>query len=318
MGVARFLLRRILGGLAILPPLSVLVFAAIEVLPGDAAVYALAGQNPSPELLAQTRHRLGLDRSAPDRYLDWLAGLPHGDLGRSAINGQSVSAVIEGRIGNTVVLGVLVVLLMVPLALGIGAFAGTREGRAGDRVLSLVTLCLVAVPEFVLAAALIVVFAFALDVLPATSIFPVEDSPLAHPTVLVLPVTTLALVAASGAARQVRVGVADVMRSRYVETARLKGLPERRVVLRHVIPNAVGPSLQVLAGSVGVVIGGSVIVETVFSYPGLGSALAAAVTTRDFALVEGIVMLLAAALVVAYTAADLAVTLLTPKLRTAL
>ncbi|TYK53085.1 ABC transporter permease [Actinomadura decatromicini] len=318
MGVARFLLRRILGGLAILPPLSVLVFAAIEVLPGDAAVYALAGQNPSPELLAQTRHRLGLDRSAPERYLDWLAGLPHGDLGRSAINGQSVSAVIEGRIGNTVVLGVLVVLLMVPLALGIGAFAGTREGRAGDRVVSLVTLCLVAVPEFVLAAALIVVFAFVLDVLPATSIFPVEDSPLAHPTVLVLPVTTLALVAASGASRQVRVGVADVMRSRYVETARLKGLPERRVVLRHVIPNAVGPSLQVLAGSVGVVIGGSVIVETVFSYPGLGSALAAAVTTRDFALVEGIVMLLAAALVAAYTAADLAVALLTPKLRTAL
>ncbi|TMR06937.1 ABC transporter permease [Actinomadura soli] len=318
MRVARFLFLRTLGGLAMLPPLSVLVFAAIEVLPGDAAVYALAGQNPSAELMAETRHRLGLDRSPPERYLDWFSGLLQADMGRSAINGQSVSAVIEGRIGNTVILGVLVILLMVPLALAVGVFAGTREGRIGDRVFSLITLCLVAIPEFVLAAALIVIFGFGLKLLPATSIFPVEDSPLMHPTVLVLPVATLTLVAASGASRQVRVGVADVMRSRYVELARLKGLPERRVVLRHVIPNAVGPSLQVLAGSVGVVIGGSVIVETVFSYPGLGSALAAAVTTRDFALVEGIVMVLAAALIIAYTAADLAVSLLTPKLRTAL
>ena len=314
---ARFLARRLAVNIAMLFALSLVVFSAIEVLPGDAAIYAVAGQNPTEELLDQTRARLGLDRPAPERYADWLGGLVRGDLGRSAISGQPVSAVIDERVWNTVILGGLSMLLMIPIALAVGIFSGSREGRRADRAVSAATLVLVAIPEFVLAALLIVIFALGLGVLPAASLFPTESSPLAHPEVLVMPVMTLALVAASGASRQVRVGVADVMRSRYVELARLKGLSERRVVARHVLPNALAPSLQVLAGSVAVVIGGSVIVETVFSYPGIGSALAAAVTTRDFVLVEGIVMLMAVVLLTAYTLADLAVVQLTPRLRTA-
>ncbi|MER7007138.1 ABC transporter permease [Dactylosporangium sp. NPDC000555] len=314
--VTAFLARRLTTSVVMLFALSVVVFAAIEVLPGDAAIYAIAGQNPTAELLEQTRHQLGLDRSAPERYFSWLLGILRGDFGQSALTGQSVSGVVGDRVGNTVALGSLTILFMIPLALALGVFGGTREGRRADRTTSALILAVVAVPEFVLAAALTALFSFGLHWLPATSLFPTEDSPLLHPEVLVLPVLTLVLFSASGASRQVRAGVADVMRSRYVEMARLKGLPERRVVLRHVIPNSIAPSLQILASSIGVVTGGSVIVETVFSYPGLGSALATAVTTRDFPLVEGVVMLLATTLLLAYTAADLAVLLLTPKLRT--
>lgn len=314
--ILRFLAKRLALNVAMLGALSVLVFAAIEVLPGDSAVYALAGENPTPELLAQTRHRLGLDRPAVGRYTDWIQGLLHGNFGMSTYTNQSVWSVIHERIGNTVILGGLTMLVVIPLALAVGVYGGTREGRAGDRITRTLTIGFVAIPEFVLGAVLIVVFAFGLHWFPATSLFPTGDSPLAHPQILVLPAMTLIVAAASGASRQVRVGLVDVMHTRYVELARLKGLPERRVLTRHAIPNAIAPSLQVLASSLGVVIGGSVIVETVFTYPGLGSALATAVVTRDFPLIDGIVMLLAIVLLLAYTAADLAALLLSPTYRT--
>jgi peptide/nickel transport system permease protein len=268
--------------------------------------------------LAQTRHQLGLDRPATVRYREWITGLVHGDMGQSLLDSQPVSAVIEARIGNTAILGGLTILIMVPLALAIGIFSGTREGRRSDRAVSSVTLFVIAIPEFVIAAILIALFALAWKLLPAASLIPSGKSPLSAPSLLVLPVLALVIPIASSTSRQIRAGVADVMRARHVELARLKGVPERYVIVRHVLPNAIAPSIQVIASSMSLVIGGSVIVETVFAYPGIGSALAAAVTTRNFPLVEGIVMLLATVLLIAYMLADLAVVLLNPKLRTAL
>jgi peptide/nickel transport system permease protein len=317
--IARFAARRVLAGVAILVLVSVLIFGLIDLLPGDAALLQSTRsmmQSGTPAQVAAIRHQFGLDRPASVRYWEWFSGLLHGDLGNSLLAQRPVTAIIGDRLGNTLTLGTVTLAIAVPLALLLGILAGTREGRRLDHAITGASLGLVAIPEFVLAAVLIVVFTFALGLLPAVSILPAGESPLAHPQILVLPVATLATGIAAYGARFVRAGVADVMRSRYVEMARLNGVPERRVVLRHVLPNALAPSVQVLAAVTGVLVGGAVLVETIFAYPGLGATLSSAVAQQDAPVVEGLGMLIATVLVAAYTIADLVLILLIPKLRT--
>jgi peptide/nickel transport system permease protein len=317
--LGRFVVRRLVAAAAVLLVVSILIFALVELLPGDAALLRSSQsilQGSDPAVLAEMRHELGLDRPATTRYADWLGGLLRGDLGTSLIADRPVTEIIEDRLGNTLVLGGLALLVSLPAALLLGIVAGTREGRRADYLITGASLALVAIPEFVLAAVLIVLFAFALGILPAVSLLPGGESPLAHPDILVLPVATLGLGIAAFGARFVRASVAEVMRSRYVEMARLNGVPERRVILRHVLPNALAPSVQVLAALTAVLVGGSVLVETIFAYPGLGATLASSVSSQDGPVVEGVGMLVATVLVVAYLLADLLLILLIPKLRT--
>jgi peptide/nickel transport system permease protein len=284
---------------------SVLIFLGTQILPGDVA-NAILGRNATTEGLAALRHQLGLDRPASARYLSWLGGVLHGNLGRSAAGDVPVWSLISARVANSAILAGITVALLVPLSLVLGVLAATRAGRAADHAISATSLAMIAVPEFVTGTLLILVFAVGFSVLPAVSLVPSGESPVAHPTILVLPVATLLAASLAQTLRMVRAGMVDVLRSEYIEMARLDGFSERRVVLQWGLRNALAPAVQVIALNVQWLVGGIVVTEYLFGYPGLGQGLVQAVT-----------LLIAAVYLAINIAADLLVVLLIPKLRTA-
>jgi len=318
--LARLALRRVLAGLATLLAVSVLVFVGTEVLPGDAAS-AVLGRTAQPAQLERMRELMGLDRSVPERYLDWLGGVLTGDLGNSAAGyaqGTEISIWddIRGNVANTLTLAVLVVVLMIPLALLLGVLAATRVGGTRDHAISLGSLAVVSLPEFIIGSLLVVVFFSWLDVFPPVSLVPPGTSPLERPEILVLPTLTLLGATLAGSTRMVRAGMVEALRSDFVQMARLNGLPERRVVLRYGLRNALAPAVQVFAQNVQYLIGGIIVVEYLFSYPGIGKELVDAVAIRDVRAVQSIAFLIAAVSIGVNIVADLFVLVLVPKLRT--
>ncbi|UGY92405.1 ABC transporter permease [Streptomyces gobiensis] len=312
--------RRLLAAAGVTGAATVLVFAGTELLPGDAAEVILSrsagGAGGTPEQIAALRAELGLDRPWALRYVDWLAGTVDGDLGRSLVSGRPVTDIVGQRLGNTLLLAGLAAALLVPVAIGLGVWSGLQQGRFADRVTSAVAIGLQSLPEFVAATGLIAVFALGLRLLPPVSLIPDGTSPLARPETLVLPVASLLTVMAGQSVRMVRARTGEVVRAEYVRMARLHGIPERRLVWRYVIPNAVTPALQLLAGSVSWLIGGVVVVEQVFAYPGISHELVAAVASRDVPVVQALAATMAACGILVYTAADLLAIVLVPKLRT--
>ena len=299
---------------------SLLVFAATDVLPGDPAQVIL-GKQATPQGLAVLRREMGLDRSASTRYVDWLAGLAHFDFGRSVsvglqagsdgrLVGTPVRSLIVGRLKNSAILGGLTLLFLVPLSFLLGTIAGVRQGSRLDTAMQVATLSLTAVPPFVLAVIFVLVFSIAWPLLPAVSFH-------ASATSLVLPVATLVGVSVAYTSRMIRAGVVQILDSDYVRLARLKGLPEHAVIRRHVLPNAIAPSLQAFALVVGWLAGGLVIVEAVFAYPGIGEGMVAAVSTRDLPVVQAYTMVVAAVYVAGNLVADLLALASNPRLRTA-
>jgi peptide/nickel transport system permease protein len=315
--LAAYVLRRLGVGVLLLALVSVLVFGATQVLPGDAAT-AILGRSATAEQKELYRQELGLDRSIPAQYWSWISGVVQGDLGRSLASRQPVTDFISERVGKSLVLALATLVVLVPVSLVLGVWAGIRRNRASDHVISGVSLGFIALPEFVTGSLLIAFIAVSLKLLPPTSIIETGASPLTSPELLVLPVLTLCITAAAYIIRMVRAGIVDTMSSEYVEMARLKGVPEPRVVRRHALRNALAPTVQVLALTAQYLIGGIVIVETVFAYPGLGQGLVQAVTARDIPTVQGVAMLLAAIYIVINIVADVFVVLLIPKLRTSL
>ena len=314
--LAAFTIRRILTGLLGLFAVSVIVFAATQVLPGNAAVQIL-GRNATPQAVAQLSRQLGLDRSALAQYVSWLGGLLHGNLGRSLAAQEPVSQFIGDRVRNTLVLAGVTVALMIPLGLGLGIIAGVRRDRPTDHAVTGFTLGAIALPEFVTGALLALIFGVWLSVLPPVSLVPPGSDPLAHPAILVLPVLTLLLSGTAYIARMMRAGVIEAMGSDYVEAAVLNGIGRRRIIWKHALRNALAPTVQVLALTVQWLVGGVVVTETIFSYPGLGQGLVQAVQLRDLPVVQAVTMLLAAVYITINIVADLLVVLLIPKLRTA-
>ena len=314
--LAAFTIRRILTGLLGLFAVSVIVFAATQVLPGNAAVQIL-GRNATPQAVAQLSRQLGLDRSALAQYVSWLGGLLHGNLGRSLAAQEPVSQFIGDRVRNTLVLAGVAVALMIPLGLGLGIIAGVRRDRPTDHAVTGFTLGAIALPEFVTGALLALIFGVWLSVLPPVSLVPPGSDPLAHPAILVLPVLTLLLSGTAYIARMMRAGVIEAMGSDYVEAAVLNGIGRRRIIWKHALRNALAPTVQVLALTVQWLVGGVVVTETIFSYPGLGQGLVQAVQLRDLPVVQAVTMLLAAVYITINIVADLLVVLLIPKLRTA-
>jgi peptide/nickel transport system permease protein len=306
----RFLLGRVLGAVLVLGVLSVLIFAATEVLPGDAAG-VVAGPDATASDRAQIRAELGLDRPPVQRYLSWVGGVLQGDLGTAFVGGRPVAAVIADRLPASLLLAGLALVVMVPLALVLGLLAGMRAGRAADRVVSTAALVAVGVPEFLTATLLVAVFATGLGLLPEVSLVPIGGGPLDDPVILVLPALTLTLVGLALATRLIRASAADVAASPYVEAARLNGVRGLRLAVRHVLPSAVGPAVQVFAVVVGGLVGGAVVVETVFDYPGIGFELQQAVARRDVPLVQGVALVLAATALGALLAGDVIRRLLT-------
>lgn len=317
-GVAGFVVRRLLLGLIVLLLVSILVFASTQAL-GDPA-RAILGRNSTPASLAALRKELNLDQSVVGQYLSWLGGLLHGDLGTSlAAQGTTVSSLLGDRLVNSAVLVLISALISVPLSIAIGSWAALRREKAFDTITSNLMLVLAAVPEFVVAVLLVILFATTVfHVLPAISPLAPGQSPWSAPLGLVLPVATLVIAVSPYVARIMRASMVEVLESDYVEMARLKGLDERTVLVRHALPNAIGPVFQVIAINLAYLAGGVVVVEYVFNYSGIGSALQDAVVNHDIPVVQALAMLIAAVYVLLNLMADVATILVTPRLRTRL
>lgn len=322
--MVRLIGKRLLWGVVTLWVASVLVFAGTELLSGDAAT-AVLGQTATPEAIAQVREVLDLDRPAPERYALWLWGIFHGDLGRSltvsfGASGDSATPVwevISQRLVNSATLAGLAAALTIPIAVLLGVLASLRPGRLVDSVISASTLSVIAVPEFVTATVLILVFAISWPVLPAVSIISGESSLGTRATALVLPIATLGLASIGHTARMVRGSMIEILESDYVRMARLKGVPERSVIFHHALRNALVPTIQVIALTIAWLAGGIVVVEVVFDYPGIGQGLAQAVSVRDLPVVQALTLVIAGTYVVLNLLADVMTILLTPKLRQA-
>jgi len=318
----QFLVRRLAAGVVTLLLVSVLLFVGTNVLPGDVAK-AVLGRDSTPAGLAQLRHELHLERPATQRYWDWLSGFVRGDLGDSvagqAVSGQPtpISGLIGDRVKNTAVLALATVLLMIPLSIGLGVLAATRAGRLADHLISTTSLAVISLPEFVTGTLLVLLIAVWLRWLPGVSLIPIGETVFSNLRILILPVLTLLAASLAQTIRMVRAGMLEVLRSDYVEWARLSGHPERDVVLRYALRNALAPTVQVIALNVQWLVGGIVVTEYVFGYPGLGQALVQAVTVRDVPYVLSVGMLIAVVYISLNVLADLLVVLLVPKLRTA-
>ncbi|WP_329030866.1 ABC transporter permease [Streptomyces sp. NBC_01423] len=303
--------RRLLLGGAQTAAVVLLVFAATEALPGDAAV-ALAGDQPDPARIEAVRAAMHLDRPAPERLLDWTAGLLHGDLGVSLTSGRPVSAALADGFGPTLLLAVPTVLLLVPAGIGLGVLAARREGGAVDRVVSAVLLSLYAVPEFALGALLVTVFALRLGWFPPTAVgYGTELA--SHPAALVLPVLVLLARPVCSLARLVRAGMLDALASPYVAQARRCGLSRSRVRYAHALPNALAPAAQQLARTVDWLLCGVVVVEALFVVPGLGTVLMNAVAERDLPTVQGLAVVFGLVTVLLNLGADLVTHRLAPR-----
>lgn len=301
-------------GVVTLWVVTVLVFVGTEILPGDVAE-AILGQSATPEAVAAIREQLNLDRPAVVRYADWLGNLLQGDLGISLAANIPISEMISGRLKNTLILAALTAAFAVPLSLALGLAAAMFPGGRVDRFVTISTLFLLSVPEFFIAAALVLIFAVQLQWLPAITSATEYDSVWQLVKSLALPILTLTTSVVAHMARMTRAAIINVMTSPYIEMAILKGVPRRRIVLRHALLNAVGPVVNVVALNLAYLIGGVTIVETVFSYPGLARLMVDAVSRRDMPLVQACAIIFCSAYIFLILIADLLAIFANPRLR---
>ena len=316
-GIAGFIVRRLLLGLLVLFLVSVIVFVATQAL-GDPA-RAILGRDATPERLAALQKELNLGDSLIGQYFSWAGGLLQGSLGNSLASQQPVSELLGPRLLNSGVLVLCAAVISIPLSIAIGSWAALRREKTFDNISSNLMLALAALPEFVVGVGLVILFSTTVfHWLPAISPVPPGRHPWEFPDELIMPVATLVIAVAPYVSRIMRASMIEVLESDYVEMARLKGLPERTVLIRHALPNAIGPVFQVIAINLAYLAGGVVIIEYVFNYPGIGSALQDAVVNHDLPVVQALAMLIAAVYVVLNLLADVATILVTPRLRTRL
>jgi peptide/nickel transport system permease protein len=293
---------------------SAIVFMAVEILPGDVASNVL-GQFSSETARAALREQLHLDEPAIERYFLWLGNILRGNLGIALSSRRPIADILWPRITNTLILSAAAVAIYIPLALFPAVVQAVNRNRRVDHLLSAITLLLASIPDFLLALLLLIVFVVFLPLLPAVSIVTSSTDLVGWLKALILPALTLAIVMAVYAARMLRDNLIDVLEAQHVLMARLRGLPERRVMWIHALPNAIVPTLNVTALNFTYLAGGVVIVEKVFGFPGFGSLMIDAIRFRDVPLVEITVLIASCVYILANLLADLAAILLIPKLR---
>lgn len=286
----------------LLAVLLALVFGTVELLPGDAAT-ATSERGESAADTEERRRLLGLDRPVLERFWNWMSGLPTGDLGTSA-RGEKVMDLLSTAFPNTLLLGGLALLLTALLSVALGCWAALRPGGRVDRAVSGTATAVLALPEFVVAVALVLVLSLWTGWLPAVTIADADGTP-ASWEMLILPALALTIPQAGWNVRIVRAALADEARAPHVETAVLDGLPPHRVLTHHVLPGALPTITAGLATSTGMLLGGAVVVETIFNYPGIGSVLASAVTDRDSPVIAGVTALSGAVITGVLLLADL-------------
>ena len=310
-------LTRLVSGVLVVFVISLIVFIATQALPSDPARVILGPE--APEATVQIlREQLGLNDPILLQYWHWLSQLLQGNFGRSIDSNVPVLEIIQNYFGNTVALTSLVIVVTVPISVVLGVWLSLHRDSKLDRIIVSSSIVFKAVPGFVIAIWLMMFFSTSvLHILPAASLLIPNESPYSQLEFLILPILTLALSLIPYLMRLVRGSMIDALESEYVTSARLRGIPERRIIWKHVLPNALVPVVQGTALTIRVLLSGALIIEVVFSYPGIGNALNAAIEMRDIPTIQAIVLLLTICVVVVNLIADLITTLLTPKIRTA-
>lgn len=314
--MGRLILARSVLALVSLLAVSIIIFWCVEWLPGDAASRIL-GRDATAASLAVLRHKLHLDLPASVRYLHWLGGVFRGDFGVSLVADRPVLSYVWGRAANTLTLAGFVLALYAPLSISLGLWTAVSRGRTADHIVSILVLIGMCVPEYVIGILLMIAFALALPWFPPLALIDQVHDFFGLVHVLFLPTVTLTAAMTAYAVRLMRENLIDVLESGYVQMARLKGLPRWRVLLWHALPNALGPALNVTALNIAWLMGGIVVVETVFNFPGLGRLLVNSISLKDVPVILAASLLLTVVYVLCNFLADVASLLLNPKLRAA-
>jgi peptide/nickel transport system permease protein len=313
--MARYLLRRLGLTLITLILVSFAVFAAAEVLPGDVG-RTILGPYASQQQVDQLNHQLGTDQPLVQRYVTWAGNFVRGDWGESPIQNVEVRPLVLERLKNSLILGAFALVLIVPFSVALGVFAALHYGKALDRIISISGLSFVALPEFVVGVVVIVVFAVQLGWFPTTSQVPSAD-PVDIVRQCLLPCIPLMFVLFGYISRMARAGTVEALRSNYTRTAVLKGLPQRHVIVRHVLRNALLPTITVVSVQVGYLVGGLVVIETLFNYPGIGQLILTAATGHDLPVLEASVLMIAVIYAISNLVADVLAAFLNPRVRLA-
>jgi peptide/nickel transport system permease protein len=313
--LAIYLLRRVGLAIVTLFLLSLIIFLAGQVLPGNPA-RSILGPLAAESAVRALDHQLGVDRPLLSQYWTWITGMLHGNMGESYQYQSPVEPLLRAALVNSAKLGALALVVIVPLGIIGGVIAALNAGRAVDRIISLTGLSAATVPEFVSGIVVIVIFSVVLKILPASAQAPAGSSFLTQLRYLILPAVPLVFVLFGYIARMARAGTIEALESDYVRTATLKGLKRHVVIWRHVLRNSLLPTITVIATQTGYLIGGLVVVETLFNYQGIGSLIYHAATEKDFPMLEAGVLTVGVVYMVATVIADVLTTLLNPRLRT--
>jgi peptide/nickel transport system permease protein len=315
--MAQFILRRLALLIPVLLGVSLVVFTLVRLIPGDATLLAIGvDQRITPEQRELVRKSYGLDQPQPVQYLRWMEHVLQGDLGISLRTRRSVNEELRLRLPVTVELTLLAALLGTVPAMAVGVLAAVRRNSALDYAATIGTLIGVSVPNFLLATLLVLVFSLWLRWLPPIGYVEIEKDPLGNLKTMILPALSLSLPLAAVLMRNTRSAVLEVLGQEHVRVARAKGLTERRVLGRHVILNASLPILTVVGIQVASLLGGTVIIETIFALPGIGRYIYEAIANRDYPVVQGVTIVIAAIFVVVSMTVDILYAVLDPRLRT--
>ncbi|MGK0398663.1 MAG: peptide/nickel transport system permease protein [Gammaproteobacteria bacterium] len=308
------LLKRLVLGILTLVAISLLITLGVEALSGDVCT-AMMGQMASPAKVAACHSQLNLNLPMHERYLTWLWNFMQGDMGNALTNHRSVASLIGNRIGNTFFLAGLAALVAVPLALTLGVIAALYRNSFFDRAISIVTLSGISVPDFFIAYILMAVFAVWLGILPAISNLDQSMDLWDRIYISALPVLTLTVAVSAHMMRMTRAAIVNLLASPYIEMAKLKGIRPSRIIIKHALPNALSPIIQVVMLNLAWLVVGVVIVEVVFVYPGLGALMIDAVFLRDMPIVQATAMVFASVYVILNLLADILSMLSNPRLR---
>lgn len=312
--LVKLLVQRIALGLLLLFLVSILIFAGTIILPGDVA-QAILGQSATPEALANLRRDLGLNDPPVTRYFNWLGGVLQGDLGTALTSGQDIATAIGKRLGNTLFLAFWAALISVPLAILLGLIAVRYRERWPDKVISAVTLASISVPEFLIAY--VAIFIVSVRLRWAPSVTTINDSMSLGEKLhtISIPVAVLTLVVLAHMMRMTRAAILNVMQSAYIETAELKGLRMFTIIWKHALPNSVAPVVNVVMLNMAYLVVGVVVIEVVFTYPGMGQYLVDHVSKRDIPVVQACGLIFAAVYIGLNMVADIVSIIANPRLR---
>lgn len=312
--MGQFIARRMLTLIGQVLLVATIVFLMMRLVPGDPA-RAILGETASEEQIQSMRGKLGIDRPIWEQYVDWLGNAVRGDLGNSIISGRSISGDILNRIGNSAELIFITVVASLIIAVPLGTIAALRRNQLPDVALSSFAMLGLSLPGFVVGTVLVLLFGLKWGILPQARFVTFSDDPMAHLKLLILPSLTLTIGNAAVLLRMMRSSMLEVLRQDFVRTARAKGLRESRVIRSHTLRNAINPVVSLVGLEIATLLGGMVIVEQIFNWPGLSTLLLSGVLSRDYPVVQGVVLVIAVVTIVVNVIVDITYALLDPRIR---